>query len=497
MSTATHPSAIGARVARRVQQELGEQKFAMWFDRTAHFDYLEDKRMLRVSVPNRFSADWIGRNFVADLTRAAKGEVGDDTVVDLQVAPERFESKEDEAAAQDEGVNVSAQRRDDSSSVMPRQSSQGRGGTSQGLRFRLDRFITGPNNQLAYAAAMQAADLDNPAGNHPLFLHGVCGVGKTHLLQGITQAARANKPDAKVYYLTAEQFTNQYITSLRAGKLDAFRKRMRRLDLLAIDDIHFIASKEKTQQEFLHCFQDADLAGARIVIASDTHPRLITQFSEALISRCVCGMVVELTEPDIVTRRAIIAELAHRRGLFLQPAVIDTLANRFDGSVREIEGALTRLHALATLVDRPKGDADHAGASKRSALIPVGHALLDQLPELMHEPVRRPVKLDTIITNVCQRLLIEPKQLASSSRHKAVVLARSLVVHLARELTSMSYPEIAHGLGRKNHSTVITACQRMARQLKDNAPVMLPGGAGPTTPGELVATLRRQIARAA
>lgn len=493
MTATTQPSAIGARVARRVQQDLGEQKFAMWFDRTARFDYREDRRMLSVAVPNRFAADWIGRNFHKDLTAAARAEAGDDVQVDLLVAPERFQdgptgSDRDQATRAEAAVprvNGSAQAsRGATEKPKPSAASQ---------RYRLDQFVTGPNNQLGFAAAAQAADLDNPAGNHPLFLHGDCGVGKTHLLQGIVHAAKAQRLDAKVRYLTGEQFTNQYITALRAGKVDAFRKRMRRLDLLAIDDIHFIASKEKTQQEFLHCFQDNDLAGARVVLASDTHPRLIQCFSEALVSRCVCGMVVELTEPDPATRRAIIGKLALRRGLFLQPAVIDTLAKRFDGSVREIEGALTRLHALATLIDRKEGGTDAPRQATR--LIPVGHALLDQLPELAYEPVRRPVRLDTIIKTVCERLLLEPKQLASSSRHKAVVLARSLVVHLARELTPMSYPEIALGLGRKNHSTVITACQRMGRQLEADAPVMLPGGAGPTTPSELVHTLRRQIAR--
>ncbi|XAL97993.1 DnaA/Hda family protein [Phycisphaeraceae bacterium D3-23] len=356
-------------------------------------------------------------------------------------------------------------------------------------RHRLERFIDGPSNRLALAAAKRLADLDDPTASHPVFLHGICGVGKTHLLQGICNATLALRPDAKVVYLTGEQFANQYITAVRQGKLDAFRKHIRRLDLLAIDDIHFVASREKTQQEFLHCFEENELAGARVALASDRHPRDIDMFSEALVSRCVRGLVVEMTEPDPATRKAIIAELAHRRGLFLQPAVVDQLAERYDGSVREIEGALAKLHALATLTDQP---------DRRNPAQPinVGRALLEQLPELAQPKVRRPVKFTEITRVVCERLMLEPVQLTGSSRNKQVVLARSLVVHLARELTPMSYPEIAHAMGRKTHSTVITACQRMGRLLKADAPLLLPGGTGQTTPGALSSSLRRELLRA-
>ncbi|MEM9020948.1 MAG: DnaA/Hda family protein [Planctomycetota bacterium] len=487
MTTTTQAIDVASRVADRVRENLGAQKYAMWFDQTARFDYRPRECVLRVAVPTRFAADWIGRHFASDLAAATREVVGPDASYALDVAPQDFATHETEAKVQGldkvgpPAAAPVALRRAGSENQRPAD-------TASPFRHRLESYVTGPCNQLAYAAARRMADLDDPTTNHPLFLHGICGVGKTHLLQGICATAKSHRPAAKVRYLTGEQFTNQFITAVRNNKLEAFRRRMRRLDLLAIDDVHFIASKEKTQQEFLHCFEENDLAGARVLLASDRHPRQIAQFSEALVSRCVRGLVIEVTEPDAVTRKALISELARRRGLFLQPAVSELLAQRYDGSVRDLEGALARLHALATLTDQPRRG--------RGELIPVGRALVEQLPDFLSPVVRRPIRFETIQQSVCEYLMQDPKQLASSSRHKYLVLARSLLVYLARELTSMSYPEIAHAMGRKNHSTVITACQRMQKQLGADQPLLLPGANDQTTPRELVELLKRRVMRA-
>ncbi|MFI4861271.1 MAG: DnaA ATPase domain-containing protein [Phycisphaerales bacterium JB063] len=481
--------AIAARVAQHVEQTLGQQKYATWFGHSARFQFEDEDQTLVIAVPNRFLADGITKRFRSTLEDALHQEAAQAALA-IRVQPEPCHtagpSTDDPATAAGQAVTRPAPARVATARPVaaPRKKPAG-----SAYRHRLDRFIDGPSNKLALAAAKRLADLDDPTASHPLFLHGICGVGKTHLLQGICNATLALRPDAKVVYLTGEQFANQYITAVRQGKLDAFRKHIRRLDLLAIDDIQFIASREKTQQEFLHCFEENELGGARVVLASDHHPRDIEMFSDALVSRCVRGLVVEMTEPDPVTRKAIIAELAHRRGLVLQPAVIDLLAERYDGSVREIEGALAKLHALASLTDQPE-------RRSPAQLINVSRALLEQLPELAQPKVRRPVKFTEITRVVCDRLMLEPVQLTGSSRNKQVVLARSLVVHLARELTPMSYPEIAHAMGRKTHSTVITACQRMTRLLEADAPLLLPGGAGQTTPSTLAASLRRELLRA-
>lgn len=495
MSTTTHAIDIDSRIADSIRQLLGPQKYAMWFDGSASFHYREQDHRLTVTVPTQFARNWIVRHFSPDLRAAAQATTGDSVELDLRVsdthantaqapavpAPAEFpafdHTPDSAATSPAEQARRNAQRNNARANNNP-----------STFKHQLSQFVTGPSNQLAFAAARRAADLADPSANHPLFLHGCCGVGKTHLLQGICALAKQNNPAAKVVYMTAEQFTNDFIAAVRTNKLEAFRRKIRRLDLLAIDDVHFLACKEKTQTEFLCCFEENDLAGARVILASDSHPKRIASFSEALVSRCVRGLVVEMKEPDHATRRAVLTELARRRGLMLQPAVLDLLCQRYEGSVREIEGVLSQLHALVSLPNRGRS------ASPSQPLL-VGRELVDQLPDFSMPAVRKPIRFGTIVKVVCERLGVEAGQLAGSSRHKFLVLARSLSVYLARELTTMSYPEIAHEMGRKNHSTVITADQRLRRQIKADQPIMLPACAGSVTPSELAASLAREVQR--
>lgn len=501
MTTTTHAIGIDTRIANALRQQLGTQKYALWFDGNACFHYHEDRHTLTVTVPNQFTRNWIDRHFAPHLRAAAQATTGDSVELDLRVSDGKPDPAKPSAAdgpvdlpptgrraAHRNSGTASAPAPGAAANAQANAASAARRHAQHGFKHRLAQFVTGPSNQLAYAAAQRAADLADPTASHPLFLHGSCGVGKTHLLQGICAQARQQNPSAKVVYMTAEQFTNDFIAAVRSNKLEAFRRRIRRLDLLAIDDIHFFACKEKTQSEFLCCFEENDLAGARIVLASDNHPKRISSFSEALVSRCVRGLVVQMKEPDQTTRRAVLTELARRRGLLLQPAVLDVLGQRYEGSVREIEGVLAQLHALAALPNRGRL------ATPERPLV-VGREIIDQLPDFAEPIVRRPIRFNTITRVVCSRLGVEPSQLASSSRHKFLVLARSLSVYLARELTTMSYPEIAHAMGRKNHSTVITADQRLRRQIKEDQPIMLPAGAGTVTPSELAQSLSREAIR--
>lgn len=487
MTAITHAIDIESRIADTLRSSLGQQKFAMWFDGTAQLAYDQDAHALRVTVPNQFTSTWIERHFAADLRAAARSVAGEPVELELLV-------QQDAAPAQAVQGHVDSLRIDrplhhaEPATPHPAQTHAPKPTHGHSLRHQLSQFITGPSNALAFAAAHRAADLADHTASHPLFLHGSCGVGKTHLLQGICAQARQANPQAKIVYMTAEQFTNDFIAAVRTNKLESFRRKIRRLDLLAIDDVHFFACKEKTQIEFLCCFEENDLAGSRVILASDTHPKQISSFSEALVSRCVRGLVVEMKDPDNDTRRAVLMELARRRGLLMQPAVLDLLGQRYDGSVRDIEGVLAQLHALASLPLR--GQANQPGRP-----MVVGRDLVEQLPDFNMPTVRKPIRFSTIMKAVCSRLNVEASQLAGSSRHKFLVLARSLSVYLARELTTMSYPEIAHAMGRKNHSTVITADQRLRRQINDDQPIMLPAGQGTATPAELAASLSREVQR--
>lgn len=488
VTTTTQAIDTDSRIAHSLRQQLGAQKYAMWFDGNATLQYRQREHRLTVTVPNQFTRNWIDRHFGSDLRAAAHQTTGDQVELDVRVQDDA--SRNASGLEQPAAAPASLARQDEvpyfAKAAPSHKTERASRFGANGYKHQLEQFVTGPSNKLAYAAAMRAADLEDPTASHPLFLHGICGVGKTHLLQGICAQARANHVGAKILYMTAEQFTNDFIAAVRAGGLEAFRRKIRRLDLLAIDDVHFFASKEKTQTEFLCCFEENDLAGARVLLASDTHPKRIDSFSDALVSRCVRGLVVEMQEPDRDTRRAVLSELARRRGLMLQPAVLDLLGERYAGSVREIEGVLAQLHALASLPQR--GNTPQPGRP-----LIVGRELVEQLPDFRTPLVRRPIRFNAILKAVCTRLSVDPGQLAGSSRHKMIVLARSLSVYLARELTTMSYPEIAHAMGRKNHSTVITADHRLRRQIDADQPIMLPAGEGTVTPRELARSLSREI----
>jgi chromosomal replication initiator protein len=481
-----------ARIAQRLADDIGPRRYAMWFDRSARLDYHEDSRRLELMVPNRFVADWIGKHFESNVRAAASHELGHDVELDLQVRSDLFSPagilNADAASPSPAPATQEAQAAALTSSGTLQAARQAQ---RSNLRHSLDNFIVGPSNQLVYAAACRISEMDQPEAT-PLFIHGGCGLGKTHLLQGICRRVLDRDPNARVAYFTAEQFTNEFLSAVRANNVASFRNRIRKLDLLAVDDIHFIANKQATQQEFLHCFDAIDLGGARIVLASDSHPRLIKQFSEALISRCVRGMVVEVKQPDVVTRSRIIRAIASRRSIQLMDSVVEVIASKTGGSVREIEGTLTKLQALASLTARQ-------GQTGEQGVMPgeIGHTLVNQLfaAEMSHAP-RHAIRFETILEQVSEMMGVGKTDIVGSGRKQAVVMARSLVIHLTRQMTHMSYPEIAAAMGKASHSTMITADQRLVSQLSTDMKVVLPSTLEEVTLVDLVDRLKHAINKA-
>jgi chromosomal replication initiator protein len=448
-------------------------------------------------------ADWINGHFRDALDGAAREALGELARVDLRVAPDLFDP------ATGNGNGNGGSHRPAASNGAPRDRASGsdphnrtaRTGTAApattnggadrrrrrvgGLR-RLEDFVVGSSNKLAFAAARRLAG-GGPAdgGASRLFLHGECGVGKTHLLQGIarrsTEGLAASGP-AAVRYLTAEQFTNEYINAVRGNTIARFRKRMRGLELLAIDDVHFLANKTATQNEFLYTIDAIDLTGGRLVLASDEHPRRLG-LNEALSSRFLAGMVAGIERPDPATRVMLIQRLSASRGLTLSPAAAETIADRCSGSVRELEGAVNKLAALH-LVAESSADAE------------VGMVLVEQLFRDGSWRPKTPLRIDGIIGVVCARMVVSRAELLGSGRHRRVVTARGLVAWLARELTTLSYPEIAQALGRKHHSTVHTAAARITRQLREPRPLDVGANGETCRLDELVDQLRHEVIRA-
>jgi chromosomal replication initiator protein len=439
--TLTHAWQPG-RLAERLAQTVEHGRFKSWFQ-SARFSLHDDE--LDIQVPNRFAADWIASRCQDEVGHIVRQELGRPIRVKL-----RADSEPTGAALRPAAEPAPAAPRPP---IVPAASDAG--------RHDLDDFIVGPSNELAYNAVQRL--IDEPKSRlNPLFIHGACGLGKTHLLQGLCRRLRLRHPQRRCRYTNAEEFTNEFIAALKGNRLPEFRKKLRQLDLLAIDDVHFLAGKTATQVEFLHTFNAIDLGGANLVIASDAHPKLIKQFSEALISRFMSGMVVQVAAPDAALRQRVLRALAEQRGLRLLDGVIATLAAQAT-SIRELEGIIVKLAALAQH-SRP---ADQRGE-------PIGHALAQQaLGGAYSAGLHRPVRLEQIVRLVCDHLAVDRAQVMARGRHARIVLARSIIIHLARRLTTLSYPELARELARPNHSTIITAAQRVDDQIRRRLPIPL------------------------
>ena len=465
MSTAEVPHDIGMRIANRLETRLGAQRYRMWFEATAaaigcRTDAAGAEPALEVSVPNQFVADWIQRNFHNAIREAGEAELGRSVAVSMRVDPEAAPApKPAREPAAAPGTRPKPRAKE------------------QSLRYRLDEFVVGPSNRLAYVAARHLLEDESPEAN-PVFVHGGCGLGKTHLLQGICQQMREQRPEARVLYTTGEQFTNWFLHAVRNNELQRFRDRIRRLELLAVDDVHFIADKQATRQEFQHSFDAIELGGARLALAGDQHPRDNAGFGERLISRCMRGMVVEVERPDFDTRLQIVRALERRRGLELASGVAERIAEAAQGSVRELEGLMTRIQAVGSL----------QGAAT------ITHRLLQEaLGAGERRPSAGPVDVATIVQAVAERLGIEESAIRGGTRRQRVVLGRGLTVYLARRMTSMSFPEIAQALGRRNHSTMVAASKRVGRQIQANEQLVLPASGETLSVGELAESLERAL----
>ncbi len=473
------PTTAARRVAKELERSIGLHKYDMWFAPLTRLSVQGDR--LEVATDSPFAASWIENHFASDLEGAARRALGERAHLEIRVAPEMFHPDDATPPTTGNGAPPPKRRPRATNGIASRPKRSRRSG---GLR-RLEDVVVGPSNKLAYSAARRLCEEPDGGLTSPLFIHGECGVGKTHLLQGICQRyADLSGHWGSVRFVTGEQFTNEYITAIRHNAVDAFRKRSRTRELLAIDDVHFLSNKVATQSEFLHTIDAMDLSGARIVLASDEHPRTIKRFSQALISRFLSGMVVKIDRPDREMRVKLIERFAASRSLHLSEAAIDAIADHHVGSVRELEGAVTKLAALRAM------------AAPGTSNGVVGLTLVEQLLRERAWRPATPVRIATVIDTVCRRLSITRGDLLGPRRHRRVVLARGLIAHLGRELTTLSYPELAEALGRAHHSTMHTAARRLREQLGRQEMIEMGNGGGTMALRELVDDLTHEVLRA-
>jgi chromosomal replication initiator protein len=461
-------------ITEALSQRIGAQKFRIWFQDCARFTLADG--YLRIGVANPFLATWLEGHFLKEIQAAVQAVLGSvpeiSFTVDAQLNGERRRSPAgvrgqdslSEDASRPAGAKGTPYGGGAVESALP--------GSAAGLRLTLDTFVVGPSNELAYNAA-KAVIREQQSPFNPLFIHGGYGVGKTHLLQGICNGVARTRPGTQWLYLSAEDFANQFVLALKSKKLEVFRRRMRQTDLLAIDDVHFLASKPSTQEEFLHTFNTINLAGRQVILVSDAHPKMIGQLSEKLVNRFVSGMVVKIDAPDLQTRCEICRQFAQRmmsaslggsesKRLGAMPeSVIRFVAERVRTNVRELEGAVLKLIAYATL-------------QNEQLSLPTAEAVLAEHIERCDPRVH----VTDIEAAVGAYFGVTAAQLHSAKKGRTVSLARHFSMYLTRKHTNMSSSEVGRYMGNKNHATVLVACKKIEEMLQRDVEVNWEGPHG-------------------
>lgn len=313
-------------------------------------------------------------------------------------------------------------------------------------KYLFDTFVIGASNRFAHAAAVAVAEAPAKAYN-PLFIYGESGLGKTHLLHAIGHYARSLYPGTRVRYVSSEEFTNEFINSIRDGKADAFRKRYRDMDILLVDDIQFLASKESTQEEFFHTFNTLHNANKQIVLSSDRPPKQLVTLEDRLRNRFEWGLITDVQPPELETRIAILRKKAVQEQLNAPPEVLEFIASRISRNIRELEGALIRVTAFASLNRQPV-DLQLTEIVLKD-LIPGGE---DSLPEISGP---------AIMAETASYFGLDVEDLSGSSRSRVLVTARQIAMYLCRELTDLSLPKIGALFGGRDHTTVMHADRKI------------------------------------
>jgi len=454
-----------------LQVALSPANFETWLRDTAIVE-VDDNRF-RISVPNGFAKDWLESRYRSLISQTLARIVGYSVQVEFVIGPTP------EAPAAEDGdagglafapapqaqpvAPTSAPSGTGRGHVMgpgrpaPAASQQvrveptrvgGEGGTSfLNPRYTFANFIVGSANRLAHAASLSVAERPGHAYN-PLFLYGGVGLGKTHLMHAMGNQVMAKFPRKRVVYATSEKFTNEFITSIQQGKIDEFRSRYRRIDVLLIDDIQFIADKERTQEEFFHTFNAIHEDGKQIVLSSDRPPKAILTLEERLRSRFEWGLIADLTAPDLETRIAILRAKAEEGAVPITSDVIEFVARKVVSNIRELEGALNRIVAYASM-----------GAMPIS--IELAQAVLSNV---LYNPKKRQVTPERIAKAVADYYGVQMDQLKGQKRDKAIVMPRQIAMFLMREETDVSLLRIGAELGGRDHSTVLHACDKITRE---------------------------------
>jgi chromosomal replication initiator protein len=432
-----------------LQVSLSPANFETWLRDTQLVDV--DEQRFRIAVPNGFAKDWLESRYRSLISQTLARIVGYSVQVEFIIGPTP-ESPDGPAISAPGTTATSAPPGGTPQVRLEPTRVGGEGGTTYiNPRYTFANFIVGSANRLAHAASLSVAERPGHAYN-PLFLYGGVGLGKTHLMHAIGNQVIAKFPRKRVVYATSEKFTNEFITSIQQGKIDEFRARYRRIDLLLIDDIQFIADKERTQEEFFHTFNAIHEDGKQIVLSSDRPPKAILTLEERLRSRFEWGLIADLTAPDLETRIAILRAKAEEGAVPITSDVIEFIARKVVSNIRELEGALNRIVAYASMGAMPIG-------------IELAQAVLSNV---LYNPKKRQVTPERIAKVVSDYYSVPMDALQGQKRDKNIVVPRQIAMFLMREETDVSLLRIGAELGGRDHSTVLHACDKITREVAVN-----------------------------
>ena len=434
---------LWARVLESARAGIPEQSYRTWLSGTSA-SALTDAELL-VDAPSQFHVEWIEDKYgpmLSELTRRVMGRP-------LRIA---FRSSKLPAAALPLTEPSSPEAR--ANTVQAPSSTTPSGRTSSGLneRYTFDRFVVGSKNQLAAAACRAVAE--KPARMYnPLFLYGGVGLGKTHLMHAIGNSILEQEGAGRVAYISSEQFTNQLVTSIQQGSMGEFRRRYRQMDLLLVDDVHFLEGKERTQEEFFHTFNALYDAQKQIIVTSDRPPKELPGLEERLVSRFEWGLVADIKPPDYETRVAILRKKAADDRIMLDDEVIDYIAHSCTASVRELEGAVIKLLAFSSLTNQ-------------EITISLARTALSGVLRTEDRRDRPRLTPEAIRDTVARRWKVRPDALVSKRRTKDLTVPRQVAMYLIKEVLDTSLVQIGEVFGGRDHSTVIHSIRKIEQDME-------------------------------
>ncbi len=424
----------------KLQELLGQTIFETWIlPLTPQEEKSQQTGRLILEAPNPFFKDWVLRNYFSVIQNTLKANLPDEQIA-LEV---KIVSKNQSAdLAADQEIKIK--------DFQSRWLGEQREDFILNPRFTFDNFVVGPCNRFAHAASVAVAESPARAYN-PLFIYGGVGLGKTHLMQAICHYVRSVNKSINICYMPSERFTNELINAIQHHSTLTFRQRYRNMDILVIDDIHFIAGKESTQEEFFHTFNALYDAHKQIIISSDRSPREIPRLEERLVSRFSWGLITDIQPPDFETRVAILKKKIEKEPIIMPDEVIFFIAQIIKTNIRELEGALIRVVARSLLEEK--------------------QITIDLAREVLRDCIQqaeKPINFQKIQECVANEFGVSLMELKARRRSKNIVLPRQIAMYLSRQLTDASLPEIARFFGGRDHTTVLYAYNKIRLNLEKN-----------------------------